>query len=63
MEFVGLAVKGEMFWILEEVVGLVFLLNRMEDLEALMDYPNQKQYLSRQSLMLLALVMKALPSR
>jgi hypothetical protein len=63
MEFVGLAVKGEMVWILEEVVGLVFLLNRMEDLEALMDYPNQKQYLSRQSLMLLALVMKALPSR
>ena len=31
MEFEGLAMKGKMVWILEEVVGLVFLLNLMEE--------------------------------
>jgi hypothetical protein len=40
--------------IVSEVEGFVFLLKRMEDLEALIDCPNHLQYLSRQDLMLAA---------
>jgi hypothetical protein len=36
--------NGKMFRIFEEVVELVFLLNLIEDLEALMDCPDHKQY-------------------
>jgi hypothetical protein len=32
-----------------EVEGFVFLLKRMEDLEALIDCPNHLQYLSRKT--------------
>jgi hypothetical protein len=46
---------------LEEVVWLVFLLNLMDDLLALTDWPDQEQYLSRHVLILEASRREALP--
>ena len=46
----------------EEVEGLVFLLNLIEDLLEFMDWPNQEQYLTRQALILSASRKEALPN-
>jgi hypothetical protein len=51
MESVGLEVNGRIFRMVEEVVGLVFLLNLMEDLVLFMDWPDHKQYLDKQVFM------------
>jgi hypothetical protein len=50
-----------MLEIVSEMEGFVFLLKQMEDLEALIDFPNHLQYLSRQDLMLAALMIVAFP--
>jgi hypothetical protein len=54
MEQVGCGLKGSVLRMVEEVVGLVFLLNLMEDLLALTVWPDQAQYLSRHVLILVA---------
>ena len=46
----------------EKVEGLVFLLNLIEDFLEFMDYPDQEQYLSRQTLTLSASRREALPN-
>jgi hypothetical protein len=59
MELLRLAEKGKMLRIFEEVVGLVFLLNLMDDLVALMVWPDQRQYLSKHFLRVVASEMQA----
>jgi hypothetical protein len=45
----------------EQIIGLVFLLNLIEDLAALMDWLDQQHYLSRQVLILEASETVAFP--
>ena len=52
MDLVGLVLKGKIFEMEETVEGEVFFMKRIEQLEALMDWPDQLQYLIRQELML-----------
>jgi hypothetical protein len=47
--------------IFSEVVGFVFLLKWMEDLEAFIDCPDHLQYLSRHDIMLAAFETEAFP--
>jgi hypothetical protein len=62
MEVLGLGLKGSIFRMEEEVEGFVFLLNLIEDFLEFMDWPDQEQYLSRQTLILSASRREALPN-
>jgi hypothetical protein len=62
MEVFGLGLKGSIWRIAEEVEGLVFLLNLIEDFLVLMVWPDHEQYVSRQALMLAASRREALPN-
>ena len=61
VELVGLGLKGRILRMVEEVEGLVFLLNLMDDLLAFTDWPDYEQYLSRHDLILDASRREALP--
>jgi hypothetical protein len=63
MGLLRLAENGKMLRIFEEVVGLELLLNLMDDLVALMVWPDQRQYLSKHFLRMVAYEMDALPKR
>jgi hypothetical protein len=62
MEQVGLGLNGRIFRMDEEVKGLVFLMNLMEDFLEFMDWLDHEQYLSRQPLMLAASRIEAFPN-
>jgi hypothetical protein len=61
MDLVELVLKGKMFEMDETDEGREFFVKRIEDLEALIDCPDQLQYLTRHELMLLASVRVAFP--
>jgi hypothetical protein len=54
MDFVGLGEKGRRSRIKADVEGLVFFENLIEDFSGFIDWPDQRQYFSRQVWMLFA---------